>query len=134
MLVKEGFCWPAFFFGALWALAKGLWLVALLLIAVWLGLTLALDWIKADALTAMAVWFAFALVVGFEGNDWWRHKLERRGRHMAGVIAADGRDAALRRWFDLNPRASADPPPPPPAAPPPGMAPAPPAPAGWPIG
>ena len=109
MLVKEGFCWPAFFFGVLWALAKGLWLVALLLVAVSVALALLIQWAGIDPVTGMAVWFAFALIIGFEGNDCRRRKLARRGLDVAGVIAADGRDAALRRWFDLNPGTEAPP-------------------------
>ena len=30
--VKQGWCWPAFFFGSIWALFSGMWLAALLLL------------------------------------------------------------------------------------------------------
>lgn len=107
ILVKEGFCWPAFFFGILWALSSGLWLAALLMAGVAAALILAFNILGIDPLTAMAAWFAFALLIGFEANDWRRARLARRGWGFAGVIAADGRDAAIRRWFDLNPAATA---------------------------
>ena len=106
VLVKEGFCWPAFFFGVVWALASGLWLVALLLAAGLIALGLVLSLVGADAATGVAAWAALALVVGFGGNDWRRARLARQGLRFSGVIAAPGRDAALRRWFDLNPIAS----------------------------
>lgn len=103
--MKEGFSWPAFFFGVVWALACRLWLAALLLAAAAIGLALGLSLIGADAATGVAAWLALMLVVGFGGNDWRRAKLVRRGFRFSGVIAAPGRDAALRRWFDLNPAA-----------------------------
>lgn len=106
VLVKEGFCWPAFFFGIAWALAKGLWLVALALVGVAVALTIGLTLIGADPPVAMATWLAFALIVGFGANDWRRAKLARQGLRLSGVIAAPGRDSALRRWFDLNPASS----------------------------
>ena len=109
VLVKEGFCWPAFFFGVLWALANGLWLVALLLAGAAAALILVLSLAGVDPLTATAAWLAFALIVGFDANDWRRAKLARQGLRFSGVIAAPGRDAALRRWFDLNPVASSPP-------------------------
>lgn len=37
--VKEGFCWPAFFFTGIWALVKKLWIIAAILI----GITLVLN-------------------------------------------------------------------------------------------
>jgi hypothetical protein len=103
VLVKEGFSWPAFFFGVIWALAKGLWLTALVLAVVAVALVVGLQLVGADAPVAAAAWFAFALIVGFGGNDWRRAKLVRRGLRLSGVIAAPGLDSALRRWFDLNP-------------------------------
>ena len=103
VLVKEGFCWPAFFFGVVWALVKGLWLAALVLAGVSVALAIGLTLIGADPAVATAVWLAFALIVGFGANDWRRAKLARQGLRFSGVIAAPGRDSALRRWFDLNP-------------------------------
>src|SRR3546814_13075870 len=32
--VKQGWCWPAFFFGSIWALFNGLWLAAFLLLPI----------------------------------------------------------------------------------------------------
>jgi hypothetical protein len=112
VLLKEGFCWPAFLLGALWALACGMWLRAAAMILAAAALMAALALAGADATTALAAWVGFALILGFGGNDWLRARLERRGLRFAGVVAAQDRDGALRRWFDLAPPAPRTVPPP----------------------
>jgi hypothetical protein len=43
---------------------------------------------------------AFALYIGFAGNDWRRRRLARRGYEEAAVIAAGTLIEAERRYFD----------------------------------
>jgi hypothetical protein len=103
VLVKEGFSWPAFLFGPLWALARRLWLAAA-------GFTLALGLVEALALVVEAdptAWSALTLIVsaalGWIGNDLRRRKLERQGFVFQGVVAGDDFDAALGRFLDRSP-------------------------------
>lgn len=103
ILVKEGFCWPAFFFSAFWALWHGLWLVALLVFAANLALELVLSFIGADPLTTAVPLLGLSAFIAYGANDWRRAKLGRQGYLDAGVVAARGRDMAARRFFDLNP-------------------------------
>ena len=107
VLVKEGFCWPALFIGVIWALWHRMWLTAVLFflaaaIAEGLGEALGLDPVRGGALS-----LAVALLIGWCANDLRRRSLARRGYQMTGVVAATGEDAALRRWFDLNPPSAA---------------------------
>ncbi|MYE00309.1 MAG: DUF2628 domain-containing protein [Alphaproteobacteria bacterium] len=86
--VKEGFCWPALFFGPLWAAWRGDWAVAAGLLAVF----------AAAAALPGAPWLSLplallaAFTIGFEGNDLARWSLRRRGFAEAGLAA--GRNAA----------------------------------------
>ncbi len=101
--MKEGFAWPAFFFGPIWALWHGMWLTAIVVFALELAADLAGDAVGLHPLGATAVTTGVAIGVGMVANDLHRRALDRRGWVGEGLVAAAGRDAALRRWFDLHP-------------------------------
>ncbi|MCY3673234.1 MAG: DUF2628 domain-containing protein [Alphaproteobacteria bacterium] len=86
--VKEGFCWPALLFGPLWAAWRGDWAVAAALLA-----ALAAAAVFADALfwLSLPVLLLIALTAGFEGNEFARRRLARRG--FAETALAAGRNA-----------------------------------------
>jgi hypothetical protein len=99
VLVREGFCWPAFFFSVLWALWHRMWFAAAGLLALTLGLAVLDDLLALDGFAAEAIGLAAALLVGFEANDWRRDALRRRGYAEAGVVAAPDREAAEHQFF-----------------------------------
>ena len=109
VLVREGFCWPAFFLTVLWALRHRLWRTLVVLLAIGAGLEAALYFAGADDVTVIAARLAYSLIVGFDANEWRREGLLRRGYRSLGVVAAAGREVALRRFFDLHPDLAADP-------------------------
>src|SRR6266536_2966917 len=99
--VKNGFCWPGFFLGWLWAFARQLWVAGVLLLAIDLALAafayfvLRSDWVIPAALFAVV-----QLVVGFKGNSWRSKTLEGRGfEYLCAVNAptAAGAFAKLAR-------------------------------------
>jgi hypothetical protein len=107
-LVKEGFSWPAFIFGPLWALARRLWLAAAGFALV-LGLLEALARVvELDPFTWTALTLAVSAAFGWLGNDLRRRKLERRGFVFRGVVAGDNLDAALARFLDGSPGLARD--------------------------
>ena len=85
VLVKEGFSWPAFFFGALWAATKGLWWPAFVVLTVLdSGLWFLTGYAEAQsqgllALLGLATTLAYAVVRGRFGNQWLRSGLQRKG-------------------------------------------------------
>ncbi len=87
--LKDGFSWPAFFFGPLWLAWHRLWIAALAFAAVSFA-TLALP--PAAGLVAS---FLLALLLGLEGNALRRWALRRRGWREAGSVAADSSEEAL---------------------------------------
>jgi hypothetical protein len=107
VLVKEGFCWPAFFVGILWALWHRMWLTAILFVLVLFAIDVATQLLALDPPTSGVLSLAAALLIGCGANDLRRRSLSRRGYHDAGIVAATTEDAAARRWFDLNPPAAA---------------------------
>lgn len=105
VLVKEGFCWPAFFFGPFWALSHRMWFAAIGLLSVLIALGVAEAVLRLDPMTYSAVMFGVAAIIGFCANDWRRNALTMRGWKMEGLSAAPDRDLALRRFIDLHPDA-----------------------------
>lgn len=83
--VKLGFCWPAFIFGSLWAMAHHMWVpYALMLLSAEIGIGLLLGIAQASrdpAFIAVAslAGLALALVRGHFGNRWYAASLRRRG-------------------------------------------------------
>jgi len=105
VLIKEGFCWPAFFFGPFWALWHRMWFVFLGICAVWIGMGVAEAALRADPLSYGALSAGVSILIGFLANDWRRTALTAKGWEMSGLSAAPDQDAALRRFFDLHPEA-----------------------------
>jgi hypothetical protein len=103
LLIKEGFCWPAFFFGPFWALWHRMWFAAAGIFSVLIGLGLAETVLRLDPMTSSAVMFGVSAIIGFCGNDWHRNALAARGWNMRGLSAAPDRDLAFRRFVDLHP-------------------------------
>jgi len=87
--VKTGFSWPAFFFGGLWAVAKGLWLAAFAMFVldalIWFcsGYAQARG-IGALALACLVLQIGYWVLRGRFGNAWWRAKLVRQGYRPKG--------------------------------------------------
>ncbi len=104
--IKEGFCWPAFFFGPLWALWHRMWFAALGLFALLVLVEIAGVLVGADPLSAGAVTLGIMTVVGFVANDVRAQTLRARGWREAGIAAGRDGEAALLRFFDAQAAAS----------------------------
>ncbi len=101
--VKEGFSWPAFFFSFFWAMTQRLWLVAVVLLVVELGLSALVDML--DAASGVALTLGVMLITGWIGNDLKRRGLARSGLPMQGVVLADSGEEAVRRYYaETSPR------------------------------
>lgn len=119
VLIKEGFCWPAFLFGPLWSLAHRLWFVTVAVAAFLILLGAALDALGTDDFIQFVVTVSFAMLIGAHANDWRRRTLAKLGFREAGVVAARSIDEGLARFLDAEParapaRLRANPVPPPP--------------------
>jgi hypothetical protein len=103
--VKEGFSWPAFFFGFFWMMVKRLWGLAGLWFFAYVSL--AVIQIVTDAaqsepgaqalvyLVLVAGYFALWLVPGIKGNSWRLTDLAKRGYELLGEVHAETPDAAV---------------------------------------
>ncbi|MEE8393643.1 MAG: DUF2628 domain-containing protein [Rhodospirillales bacterium] len=108
VLVKEGFCWPAFFLSFVWALWHRMWLAAIGLIAVQVALGSMAAALGLDASSQGVVSLGLAVAVGFVANDLRRWTLERSGYALKGVIGGDGLPDAERRFLKSEPGLAAE--------------------------
>ena len=99
VFLREGFSWGAFIFSFLWALWHRLWFAALALLAITAVLALLGELLAIDPVTDAAIGLAWALTIGWHGNDFRRRALERQGYVTAGVVAAPSLIEAERRFF-----------------------------------
>ena len=91
-IIKEGFSWPAFFFGPLWAWRKGMGVLGFALLAVGLFLqSMPLLFIDSIGEAGVLVYpFVMVIVltwIGGQGNAWLRKDALNRGFKPASVSA-----------------------------------------------
>jgi hypothetical protein len=98
VLVKEGFCWPALFFGPLWALAHGMWVIFLLLVAAVVGIAFAPD-LLGDGELPFWLCSGLFLLLGIFGNDLRQWSLLRSGYDLVSVVSGTDLVDAERRLF-----------------------------------
>ena len=100
--IKEGFCWPAFFFSLLWTLWHRLWLVALGLVAANLVISVLVFQSGANEAVTIVISYSIALMLGFMGNDFRRSKLEKHGYTERGLVMDRTAEAAVRRYLEAR--------------------------------
>jgi hypothetical protein len=98
VFLREGFSWPAFFFGLLFVLWHRLWAVA----ALWLAGLILLAWLATSHLSfanVLLIDLALRILLGLEGNALRRRKLTRRRYQLAGIVSAATLESAERLFF-----------------------------------
>ncbi len=100
VLIKEGFCWPALFLTAFWALWHRMWLVAIALFVINGILSGLVHALGLNAASSGVLSAGFAVIVGFVANDLRRWFLERRGFLFSEVVSGADQDAAARNYLD----------------------------------
>lgn len=99
--VRDGFYWSAFFFSVLWMLWHRLWLVLIGFVVLMAAVAVALGVLGASAWASATVGLLLAILLGIEASTLRRWTLTRRGWSQIGVVVADDRDLAERRFFDV---------------------------------
>ncbi|WP_127075313.1 DUF2628 domain-containing protein [Rhodomicrobium lacus] len=97
--VREGFTFWGFLFGPFWLLWNRLWLEAIAVAALAAGLYAILIQFGAGEQTAGIVNLLVALIIGFEGNDLIRWRLQRKGYTFISSVAGRDREECEHRFF-----------------------------------
>lgn len=115
--VKNGWSWPAFFFGSIWAICMQIWLVGLLLLPVELFLNFLLsttDQIQRGASGSYAettsiiggviavVVLSIRITFGASGNKWKRKRLGRAGYALKKTLDARSKKDAISLFKDVT--------------------------------
>lgn len=107
-LVKEGFSWPAFFLGALWALWHRLWVPAAIIFVAYISVGLASAKAGLDPFSQISLFLGLAVIVGYVAGDLRCRKLAQLGFAFGGVVQGQDSDLALYRYLDNTPDMAAE--------------------------
>jgi hypothetical protein len=100
VFVRDRFSIWAFLFGPLWMIWRRLWLVLLIYLVAMAALQAGLWALGASNAVKVTVGLLVSLLVGFEAPTLRRWTLARRGWIGHGVVVADDKESAERRFFD----------------------------------
>ena len=101
VLIKEGFCWPAFFFSFLWAFYEGLWSLAFLFLVL---LICGMAFIKMFFINDNLVYLYFILfnfVYAFLVNDFRRMLIYFKGWSSVAIVQGRNLKEAEERFFSF---------------------------------
>lgn len=90
----------AFAFGPFWLLRHRLWLGFLIWLAIFIAIMIAGRLLGFGPYTAVAAWYAPAILFGLEGTNFRARKLLRKNYRDAGVVIAEDLETAERRFFE----------------------------------
>jgi hypothetical protein len=99
ILVREGFFWWAFWFGALWLGFKRMWLVLLIFIAASIALSAASHMVDLPKASDMMMQLWLQVMLAYHAGDLQGWTLKRRGYRLAGVLVAPTSMRAEQRYF-----------------------------------
>ncbi len=102
--IKEGFSWPAFFFGPVWMLVNKLWLLT----SLWVGICVVCLFIQEVAfqppvsgmqifafLVLSTATFGLSVVPAFKGNEWREWNFSKKGYELQDIVEAETPNAAV---------------------------------------
>ncbi len=100
VFVKEGFTWWGFLFGPLWLLFNRLWIEFIVALLIAAGAAILLLQLGLKDQAPGIVNLLLMLLVGFEGNDLRRWRLDRKGYSFLTSVAGRDFEDCERRFFD----------------------------------
>lgn len=100
--VKEGFCWPAFFFGMFWALYHRMWMAAFLIAAFNVALAAVIETVGASDTGATILQLGFQIITGFLADELLRNHLRRQGYSIADIVASETLPRGQQRFFERH--------------------------------
>lgn len=98
--VKQGWSWPAFFFGPFWAMVKRMWGIGIgVLVAFFLlGFVSAFTGDAAGAVTNVAG-LGVSILFGVMGNQWRVNHMQSRGYQEVDTVDAKNPEEATARFL-----------------------------------
>jgi Protein of unknown function (DUF2628). len=110
--VKNGWCWPAFFFGSLWSLFSGFLVAALFMIPIEFLLNFAVGVVNdeqrrhgPDDVTRIIgggialTFIIIRLIYGAQGNKWHKARCLKGGFEFRGTVGAATKADAVKSYI-----------------------------------
>ena len=95
--VKQGWSWPAFFFGLFWALYKRMWILAASLFGFIVLSSVLIPATTEGQLISNVLFLGLNLTISLKGNQWYATLLETQGyQHQMQVEARNPSEALAR--------------------------------------
>ena len=99
VLVKDGFSWSALFLPTIWFLAKKMWIVFAIYLAIQAVVLATVYYLSLPGELITITKLTSNIILGFEGNNLYRWTLRRSRFKQHGTIAARDMVAAEYRFF-----------------------------------
>ncbi|EJL6739193.1 DUF2628 domain-containing protein, partial [Vibrio cholerae] len=98
--VKQGFCWPAFFFSWIWAFickmwGKGFFILAMIMLLTIIETVFENLGSNGGVLVMLFLQIGFFVFVGSKGNEWREKSLIERGFQSIKTVDASTSDSAI---------------------------------------
>jgi hypothetical protein len=100
VFVKEGFTWWGFLFGPFWLLFNRLWFEFIAFILLSSAIAAAMKQLGLQEQGQVFVSLFFMFLIGFEGNNLRRWRLERKNYTFLASMAGRDFEECERRFFD----------------------------------
>jgi len=102
--VKIGFCWPGFFFGAIWALFCKMWKLGLGIMGVavllgFIGSGVSIEAAKTVELITNLFSIGVSFALGFKGNELREGDLLSKGYELKGTELFGNKDGAIAQYI-----------------------------------
>ena len=102
ILIKEGFCWPAFVAPPLWLIYRMQILGLLVYLSVTTVLSTAVIYSLIDSLTGLFLAIVLSFLVASLANDWRRWRLTTIGYQLVAITFANNLRHAEEKFFYSN--------------------------------
>jgi hypothetical protein len=95
--VKQGWCWPAFFFNFIWAFVAKMWGlgVGMMVFFIVLGIINSSDGGGERSILINLISIVASIAIGVNGNKWREENLLSRGFELKDTVTAANKDGAI---------------------------------------
>ena len=100
--IKVGWSWPAFFFNVIWALTKGMWVLVITILLIFLVAGMFVRMTDGDIMWTNGLSLALSLIMGATANPLQARKLATYGFEPIATVSANSPEQAVSRYLQQN--------------------------------
>ncbi|MBK6618164.1 MAG: DUF2628 domain-containing protein [Nitrosomonas sp.] len=104
--IKAGWSWPAFFFNVIWALTKGMWVLVVAILLLFLIAGMFVRMTHGDIMWTNGLSLVVSLLMGATANSLQAKKLATYGFEPIATVSANSPEQAITRYLEHNRQAA----------------------------